>query len=129
MEDQKIKDLFSNFQPELSSSFQFMQRLEKNMETVECLKQHNVTINHRYKLAAVIATFTGLIVGIILATLLPLIGDWVATFDISIPRLQISSITVDYTVIGWIFIAIACIIIALNTYEIALVKLAEKIKS
>lgn len=35
MEDDKLKDLFSNYEPDLSSSFQFMTKLKKNMEAVE----------------------------------------------------------------------------------------------
>jgi hypothetical protein len=126
MEDDKLKELFTNFQPEMSSSLQFMAKLQKNMERVEILKQHNVAIKKRNKLAVCIAAAVGFIMGVILTLLFPLIGNWVSTFSISLPYLQISSLTIDYSFVGWIVTAVACIITALNAYEIALVKLTPK---
>ncbi|MCM1142590.1 MAG: hypothetical protein NC453_28805 [Muribaculum sp.] len=126
MEDDKIKDLFSNFQPELSSSFQFMTKLQKNMETVEILKQHNAALKKRNKLAVAIAAVSGFVMGVIMTLLFPLIGDWVSTFNISIPRLQVSAITIDYSFVAWIVMAGVCIITALNGYEIAMAKLTPK---
>lgn len=126
MEDDKIKDLFNNFQPELSSSFQFMTKLQKNMETVEILKQHNAALKKRNKFAVAIAAVSGFVMGVIMTLLFPLIGDWVSTFNISIPRLQISAITIDYSFVAWIVMAGVCIITALNAYEIALAKLTPK---
>jgi hypothetical protein len=126
MEDDKIKELFTNFQPEMSSSLQFMAKLQKNMERVEILKQHSIAIKKRNKLAVCIAAAIGFLMGVILTLLFPLIGSWVSTFSISLPHLQISSFTIDYSFVGWIIMAVTCIITALNAYEIALVKLTPK---
>jgi hypothetical protein len=126
MEDDKLKELFNNFQPEMPSSLQFMAKLQKNMERVEILKQHNLAIKRRNKLAVCIAAAIGFLTGVILTLLFPLIGSWVSTFSISLPRLQISSLTIDYSFVGWIIMAVTCIITALNAYEIALVKLTPQ---
>jgi hypothetical protein len=126
MEDDKIKELFTNFQPEMSSSLQFMAKLQKNMEQVEILRQHHLAIKERNKFAVCIAAAIGFLVGVILTLLFPLIGSWVSTFSISLPHLQISSITIDYSFVGWMIVAVTCVIIALNAYEIALVKLTPK---
>jgi hypothetical protein len=126
MEDDKLKELFTNFQPEMSSSLQFMAKLQKNMEQVEILRQHHLAIKERNKLAVCIAAAIGFLVGVILTLLFPLIGSWVSTFSISLPHLQISSITIDYSFVGWMIVAVTCVIIALNAYEIALVKLTPK---
>jgi hypothetical protein len=126
MEDDKLKELFTNFQPEMSSSLQFMAKLQKNMERVEILKQHSLAIKKRNKFAVCIAAAIGFLMGVILTLLFPLIGSWVSTFSISLPHLQISSFTIDYSFVGWIIMAVTCIITALNAYEIALVKLTPK---
>jgi hypothetical protein len=126
MEDDKLKELFNNFQPEMPSSLQFMAKLQKNMERVEILKQHNLAIKRRNKLAVCIAATIGFLMGVILTLLFPLIGSWVSTFSISLPHLQISSLTIDYSFVGWIIMAVTCIITALNAYEIALVKLTPQ---
>lgn len=126
MEDDKIRNLLKDFQPELSSSFQFMSRLQKNMETVEILKQHNIAIKKQNKLAVAIAAVSGFVMGVIMTLLFPLIGNWVSTFNISLPHLHLSSLTIDCSFAAWIIMAVVCIITALNAYEIALVKLSPK---
>jgi hypothetical protein len=126
MEDEKLKELFTDFQPEMSSSLQFMAKLQKNMERVEILKQHNLAIKKRNKLAVCIAAAIGFLTGVILTLLFPLIGSWVSTFSISLPHLHISSLTIDYSFVGWIIMAATCIITAINAYEIALVKLTPQ---
>jgi hypothetical protein len=126
MEDDKLRNLFNDFQPELSSSSQFMTKLQKNMEMVEILKQHDIALKKRNKLAVVIATVSGFVMGVILTLLFPLIGDWVSTISVSLPHLYISHLTIDYSFVAWIVIAGVCIITALNAYEIALAKLAPK---
>ncbi len=123
MEDDKIRSLFDNFEPELSSSFQFMNQLKKNMDAAEIVKQHNIALKKSNRLAVVIAAVSGFITGVILTLLFPLIGDWVSTFNISIPRLQTSVITIDFSFVAWIVMAGVCIITALNAYEIGLAKL------
>ena len=125
MEDDKIKDLFNDFQPELSSSFLFMTKLKKNMETVEILKQHNIALKKRNRLAVAIAAVSGFIMGVVMTLLLPLIENWVLTFR-SLPLLHNSSITIDYSFVSWIVMAGVCIITALNAYEIALSQLTPK---
>jgi hypothetical protein len=124
MEDDKLRNLFNDFQPELSSSSQFMTKLQKNMEMVEILKQHDIALKKRNKLAVVIAAVSGFVMGVILTLLFPLIGDRVSTFSVSL--MHISNMTIDYSFVGWIVMAGACIITALNAYEIALAKLAPK---
>ena len=126
MEDDKIRNLFDNFEPELSSSFQFMNQLKKNMDAVEIVRQHNIALKKRNRLAVVIAAVSGFVMGVILTLLFPLIGDWVSTFNLSIPRLQISAVTIDFSFVAWIVMAGVCITTALNAYEIAMVKLTPK---
>lgn len=126
MEDDKLKDLFNGFQPELSSSFQFMNRLQKNMETVELLKQHNATLRRRNKLAVAIAAFSGFVTGVIMTLLFPLISNWISTFNISIPHLQISGFAINYSILAWVIMAGVSIITALNAYEIASAKLTPE---
>ncbi len=97
MEDDKIKELFNDFEPELSSSFQFMTKLKRNMEAVEIVKQHNAALKKRNKLAVAIAGVCGFAVGVILTLLFPLLGCWVPTFSISLPHFQIQNITIGYS--------------------------------
>lgn len=126
MDDDKIKNLFADFQPELSSTFQFMNKLEKNMETVELLKQHNIALKRRNKIAVVIAAASGFVMGVIMTLLFPFISSWLSTLSISLPHLHINSLTIDYSCVSWIIMAGVCVITALNAYDIALARLTPK---
>ena len=123
MEEDKLKDIFKEFNPELSSSFQFMTKLQKNMEAVEIVKQYNAAQKKRNKFAVTIAAACGFAVGVILTLLFPLMGDLVSTFSVSLPFLHVSSLTINYSFISWISIAALSVITALNAYDIALAKL------
>ncbi len=126
MEDDKLRTLFNDFKPELSSSFQFMTKLQKNMEMVEILKQHDTALKRRNKLAVAIAAASGFAMGVILTLLFPLIGNWVSTFRVSLPHLHTGILTIDYSIVAWVVTAGVCVITALNAYEIALAKLTTK---
>lgn len=123
MEDDKIKELFKDFQPELSSSAQFMTQLQKDIATVEMLKQQNALLRRRNRIAVAIAAASGFGMGVILTLLFPLISSWVSTFSIALPHLHPVSMSIDFSFVAWIVMAGTCIITALNAYEIALAKL------
>lgn len=65
MEDDKLKFLFTNFEPELSSDFKFMNKLERNLNSVEIIKRHTAEVRSRNKKAVAIAAFAGFIVGFV----------------------------------------------------------------
>lgn len=127
MDDDKLKDLFRDFQPELSSSDLFMSRLQKSMEAVEFVKRHDRALRRRTRAAVAIAALCGFAMGVICTLLLPLICDWVSTLSISLPHLRISSFTIDYSTLAYIAIATVCVITTLNAYEIALAKLTTRV--
>lgn len=123
MDDDKIKDLFNDFHPELSSSFLFMDRLKKNIEVAEIVRQQSVALKRRNRIAVSIAALCGFVMGVILTLLFPLVGDWVSTINVSLPHLHISTLIVDYSFMAWFVMAGVCVITALNAYEIAMARL------
>lgn len=125
MEEEKITDLFSNFQPELSSSFGFMAKLKRNMEAVEIVKQHNSTLRKRNRVAVAVAAVSGFLMGVALTLLVPLIRECFSTLDM--PLLQFSGFAVDYLILWWMVVAAACVLTAINAYEIAMAKLPKSV--
>ncbi len=79
MEDDKLKDIFRDFDPDLSSSLQFISKLQRNMEAVEIVRQYNAALRRRNKLAVAIAGLCGFAVGVTLTLLYPFIVDWIRT--------------------------------------------------
>lgn len=126
MEDDKLKELFRGFEPELTSGFQFMARLQQSIDAVELVKQHSVALRRRNKVAVVIAALSGFLTGVLLTLLFPLVGDWISTIQISIPHFGFDTIVIDCRLFGWILLAVVSAFTALNAYEIAMSKLPPK---
>lgn len=80
MDNDNLKELFGNFNPDLSSGSDFIARLQQRMDTIEMVRQYNAELRRRNRIAVMIAALAGFIMGVVLTLLMPLIGDWIATF-------------------------------------------------
>lgn len=123
MDNDNLKELFGNFNPDLSSGSNFIARLQQRMDTIEMVRQYNAELRRRNRIAVMIAALAGFIMGVVLTLLMPLIGDWIATFRLSVPG---HAFNIDLHYIAWVLLAAVSMFTALNTYEIALARLAPK---
>ncbi len=126
MEEDKIKDLFRGYNPELSSDSIFMSRLQRNMKGVELLKQQTAAARCRNKTAVLVASISGFIVGILLTLLIPHLFTWITTIKISLPYISISPIEIDMQILSCPLAAIAATLISYNTYKTTLYRLSFK---
>ena len=123
MEDEEIKSLFRNFHPATTPSSLFMARLQKNMATVEMLRQHSAALRKRNTVAVAIAAATGFAMGVILTLLFPVILNAISTISISLPQLPIDNLSIGGEFMTWMLMAAVCVVTALNAYEIAIARL------
>lgn len=127
MEDNKFKFLFSNFEPELSSDFQFMNKLQQNINSVEIIKQHTAEVRARSKKAVVIAAVVGFIVGFLFSLSLPYLSEAVSNWQLTLPRESVmNALANNFTTIAWLVIGGTSVLAALNSYEISLSLLKPK---
>lgn len=127
MEDDKFKFLFSNFEPELSSDSQFMNKLQQNLNSVEIIKQHTAEVRARSKKAVIIAAFVGFIVGFLFSLSLPYLSQAVSNWQLTLPSESVmSALANNFTTIAWLVIGVTSVLAALNTYEISLSLLKPK---
>lgn len=126
MEDDKIRDLFLSFNPDISTDTLFLSKLKKNMEAVELVKQHTELMRRRSRIAVCVAALTGFVMGVILTLLFPLIGDAVTSFDLAIANYGIFDLKINWQIVGWIVTGAACVFTAINAYEITLSKMTAK---
>lgn len=121
MEEDKIKDIFQRYDPDLSSSMAFMERLERNMDAIEFIHKENAAVMKRNRIAVYVATCLGFISGIIFTLLLPYLKDMIGSVMEAIPVAFFQSVISGYTTaISWIIIGAASVFIAVNTYDITL---------
>lgn len=121
MEDDKLKTLFSNFEPELSSDSQFMNKLQRDLNSVEIIKQHTAGVRSRNKKAVVIAAFVGFIVGFLFSLSLPYLSDAVSNWKLTLPdESMLKTFANNFSIIVWLVIGGTSVLAAINAYEISL---------
>lgn len=118
MEDDKLKSLFADFQPELSSDRQFMSCLERNMESVEIVKRRMAEMRARNRRAIAVAAVVGFVVGFLFSLALPYLSGLVADWQLTLPEESVMSVAADYfAVIAWGVTGATAVIAAINTYD------------
>lgn len=118
MEDDKLKDIFRNFQPELSSDNKFLDRLQKNMEVLGIVKRDASAARRRNVISLAVAALSGFVAGVIVTLLFPLISSRITETSFSIPLPGITEIILNQQITGWILAAILSTFIAFNAYEL-----------
>ena len=127
MEDDKLKSLFSNFEPELSSDFLFMNKLQRNLNSVELIKQHTVEVRSRSRKAVAIAAIVGFIVGFLFSMSLPYLSEAVSNWQLTLPSESVMNVFANnFTIIAWLVIGCTSVFAALNSYELSLSLLKPK---
>ncbi len=127
MEDDKLKSLFNDFNPELSSDIMFMHRLQKSLNAAEIVKRHSDKVRARSKKAVLIAVVVGFIVGFMFSLSLPYLAHAVADWQLRLPDSSFMSPVVDnLMVIAWGVIGATSVFAALNTYEVSIALLTKK---
>lgn len=127
MEDDKLKSLFSNFEPELASDFLFMNKLQRNLNSVELIKQHTAEVRSRSRKAVAIAAIVGFIVGFLFSLSLPYLTDAVSNWQLTLPSESVMNVFANnFTIIAWLVIGGTSVFAALNSYEVSLSLLRPK---
>ena len=127
MDDDKIKDLFGNFDPELSSDSLFMSRLQRNMDRVEFVHRHNAEQRSRNKKAVAIAAFIGFLIGSLFSLTLPYLGDALESMHLERPDSQfISFMSQYYLTLGLLIVGATSVFAAVNAYDLSLFLLRPK---
>lgn len=127
MEEDKISNIFLNFNPELSDDNQFLSQLERNLRSVELVKGHNKQMKRNNRNAVIIAALAGFIVGMLFTMALPWLGDTVqhirlSTYTALLPEMLLT----DFFLFYWGAVGAAIVFVSFNTYELSLFLLRKK---
>lgn len=119
-DNKKLQELFKGFNPRLgSSSDAFMATLQRNMAAVESIRAQCETIKRRSRRAVVLAAAAGFVAGVVMTLLFPYISAFIAGITITLPQLNIASLTFDPSITTWAIVAATSIVAALTTYDLA----------
>ena len=121
MEDDKLKDLFAGFKPELPPERDFMARLERQLDAIEAVRLQMERDKADNRRALYISSVTAFVAGFLFSLALPAIGRLLLIFVHALPSSDACAfLTENITAAAWILVALATIFIAINTYDIAL---------
>lgn len=119
-DDKLLKDLFAGFEPQLSDSDTFIDRLSSRLDSVEMVRQRNAACSRFNRRSALIAACAGFVVGVVFTLLMPLllgffekisgrVLDAATLIETDLPR-----------ILTWITIALMSVIAALSAYQVSL---------
>lgn len=120
MQEDTLKDIFKNYEPELSSRMDFMNRLERNLDAVELIHKENAKAMKRNKLAVTVASATGLITGIVFSILMPYLNKLMSNIGhyFSTEAQFLNTFADYYQIILWLIIGTLSVVVSLCTYKI-----------
>ncbi len=118
MDDEKFKELFDSFQPELSSDNDFMSKLQDSLDKVEIIRQHNSELQRRSKKIGFAAAIAGFVTGVLFTLLLPSIDNLVKTIGLLEPQIGLNVSLLSYGFLYWIIGAFFSLASALTVYDV-----------
>lgn len=71
IEDEQLRRLFADFNPPISPASRFMERLERDMQRVEMVKEATLRLQRRNRVAVVLAALAGFVAGVVFMALYP----------------------------------------------------------
>ncbi|MDE7410475.1 MAG: hypothetical protein K2M94_00350 [Paramuribaculum sp.] len=119
MEEEKYFDLFSDYNPELSSDRSFMAHLERNIEAVEFVKSQAEQLHRKNRIAIISAAVAGFVFGVLSTLCYPMLSEFVRRWSLS--ETELGQFVADYgSVMIWIVICAVVITMTYSVYDIAL---------
>lgn len=123
-EEEQIKQLFRDFQPELSSDALFMHRLQQKMEAVELVKRQNELLQRQGKLALAATALVGVVLGVVATLTFPAVSQWFHTLNLRLPYTNFALTKSDIPL--WGCYALVAVLLLRNTFELVLMQLRRK---
>lgn len=121
MEEDKIKEIFSKFEPPLSGDSQFLNRLEEKMRSVELVREHSARVRSMNRKAVLIGVAVGFICGFLFSLALPAIGESMMKLRQTVAAGSfLGFISHNYLPMIWTMIAAVAGFIALNAFELSI---------
>lgn len=127
MEDKDLKELFSDFRPNLAPDANFMANLQKSLDKVELVKQHNRSLQRRNRRAALLAALAGFVTGALFILLLPYSTPTFDTITMRLPWYVSEIVSPNFRYILWLSAAfVMSAVSALGVYELSITQLKKE---
>lgn len=112
--EESLRELFSDYNPDLTEDTTFMLHLEHNLRSLEIVKSQEQELRRRSRIAISVALLTGFIFGCLFSLLIPFIEEGIRNISISWPLLN------DYLIVEEFNLPFALTLIGATTAFISL---------
>lgn len=116
--DDKLRNLFANYNPHLPDKADFMESLQRKMESLEWIKNRQAQERSRHRKAVFIAAIIGIVIGFAISLFVPLIAN--ALFGLS-KCLSFDTnfdiIPQKYFVGAWMIVSVGAVFTSINAYD------------
>ena len=130
--DDKLRQLFHDFNPPMSDDKSFMARLENRLETVEMIRRNNRLVSSHNRTALLSAMVAGILIGIILTVTFPLICSFIENIiPDNLSADVVALIAHNTAVIGWCTVGLIIMgsMIIVYNLAVAVLLLGQKHKA
>lgn len=127
MEEDKLKTLFSDYAPKLTSDLRFIATLRRNLDSVEIIKRRTAELKAQTRRAVILASTAGFVAGLLFSMLIPhlknLLELWMAGLS---GNAMPAAITDHFSLIVWVITGAVAVVTSLNVYELSLAAASRK---
>ena len=82
MEDERLRHIFKEFNPEINPDYIFMNDLNKKIKAIEVVKESNIALRKNIRYASIIGISAGFLAGVLFMIALPWINRLWSSFSI-----------------------------------------------
>lgn len=127
-EDKDLRQLFEEFEPELSSDDIFMQKIESNLKMIEMVRNTQIVDAKKNRIVAIVSFAMGFLSGVILTLCYPWLLTFIQSVVVSLsPTIELSRSIIPIFV--WILISAVSLCSTFSTYNLIKLNLRQRINS
>ena len=121
MEDSNLRSLLPEFSPEIPHDQHLMSALDPLHDSLEMLRRKTQEDRRRSRIAVALAAIAGFVAGFLLSLGLPYFSGLMSKVNLSVSlHIPVDMWSYGVMIFGWLIVACASGIIAMNTYDLSL---------
>lgn len=118
-EDDKIRQMFSRFNPPRSADWRFVRMVESGLDSVETVRERVMLSRKRSRVAVVVAALAGFVAGAACTTVVPQLMSAIADWELTLPAESVlKQMSVYSSSVVWIGVAAVAATAAMSAFNL-----------
>lgn len=118
-EDDKIRQMFSRYNPPLSVDWRFVRQVESGLDSVEAVRERVMQSRKRSRVAVVVAALAGFVAGAVCTAVVPQLTGVIADWEVTIPAGSVLKQIAAYSSsVVWVGVAAVAATAAMSAFNL-----------